>query len=153
MLLRQPSYAIKNQLKAPKAPYLGLWDEMPPTRGFSCLSFVASLRHEDRWLICTEIINYRAGATLCHKAWLYLFPEIHRDHPESADGVYLVGSAAWLSLSHRVPPGELIQQFVEWSYVLVRDWYKHMQRKNLWWVTPAPIIDPFRVWKTSILMP
>ena len=40
MLLRQLSYAIKNQLKAPKAPYLGLWDEMPPTRGISCLSLV-----------------------------------------------------------------------------------------------------------------
>ena len=31
MLLRQLSYAIKNQ---------GLWDEMPPTRGISCLSLV-----------------------------------------------------------------------------------------------------------------
>ena len=40
MLLRQLSYAIKNQLKAPKAPYKGLWDEMPPTRGISCLSLV-----------------------------------------------------------------------------------------------------------------
>ena len=40
MLLRQLSYAIKNQLKAPKAPYLGLWDEMLPTRGISCLSLV-----------------------------------------------------------------------------------------------------------------
>ena len=40
MLLRQLSYAIKNQLKAPKTPYWGLWDEMPPTRGISCLSLV-----------------------------------------------------------------------------------------------------------------
>ena len=40
MLLRQLSYALKNQLKAPKAPYKGLWDEMPPTRGISCLSLV-----------------------------------------------------------------------------------------------------------------
>ena len=40
MLLHQLSYAIKNQLKAPKAPYLGLWDEMPPSRGISCLSLV-----------------------------------------------------------------------------------------------------------------
>ena len=39
MLLRQLSYAIKNQLKAPKAPR-GLWDEMPPTRGIFCLSLV-----------------------------------------------------------------------------------------------------------------
>ena len=39
-MLRQLSYAIKNQLKAPKAPYKGLWDEMPPTRGISCLSLV-----------------------------------------------------------------------------------------------------------------
>ena len=40
MLLRQLSYAIKNQLKAPKAPYKGLWDEMSPTRSISCLSLV-----------------------------------------------------------------------------------------------------------------
>ena len=40
VLLHQLSYAIKNQLKAPKAPYSGLWDEMPPTRGISCLSLV-----------------------------------------------------------------------------------------------------------------
>ena len=40
MLLRQLSYAIKNHLKAPKASYQGLWDEMPPTRGISCLSLV-----------------------------------------------------------------------------------------------------------------
>ena len=40
VLLHQLSYAIKSQLKAPKAPYKGLWDEMPPTRGISCLSLV-----------------------------------------------------------------------------------------------------------------
>ena len=38
VLLHQLSYAIKNQLKAPKAPSRGLWDEMPSTRGISCLS-------------------------------------------------------------------------------------------------------------------
>ena len=49
MLLRQLSYAIKNQLKAPKAPYLGLWDEMLPTRGISCLSLVLyGIRREVR---------------------------------------------------------------------------------------------------------
>ena len=40
MFLRQVSNAIKNQLKAAKAPYYGLWNEMPPTRGISCLSLV-----------------------------------------------------------------------------------------------------------------
>ena len=40
MLLRHLSYAIKNHLKAPKVPYKGLWDEMPPTRGISCLSLI-----------------------------------------------------------------------------------------------------------------
>ena len=40
MVLRQLSYAIKSQLKAPKAPYLGLWDEMHPARAISCLSLV-----------------------------------------------------------------------------------------------------------------
>ena len=40
MLIRQLSYATENQLKAPKAPYLGILDEMPPTRGISCLSLV-----------------------------------------------------------------------------------------------------------------
>ena len=34
MILGQLSYAIKNQT------YSGLWDEMPPTRGISCLSLV-----------------------------------------------------------------------------------------------------------------
>ena len=37
---RQLSYAIKNQLKAPKAPIGGLWDEIPPLGGISCLSLV-----------------------------------------------------------------------------------------------------------------
>ena len=31
ILLQQISYAIKNQLKATKAPYEGLWDEIPLT--------------------------------------------------------------------------------------------------------------------------
>ena len=47
VLFRQHSYAIKNQLKAPKAPYWGLWDEMPPTRGISCL-FAGSSWHKDK---------------------------------------------------------------------------------------------------------
>ena len=33
VLLRQLSYAIKTQLKAPKTPFLWLCDETPPTRG------------------------------------------------------------------------------------------------------------------------
>ena len=40
VLLCQLSDAIKNQLKAPQAPYYGLWDEMP-TWGLAWL-FVAS---------------------------------------------------------------------------------------------------------------
>ena len=39
-MLRQLSCAIKNQLKATKAPYEGLWSEMPPTRGISYHSLV-----------------------------------------------------------------------------------------------------------------
>ena len=40
MLLRQLSYAIKNQLKANKALYQGLKDKMPPTRHISCPTLV-----------------------------------------------------------------------------------------------------------------
>ena len=48
VMLRQLSYAIKNQLKATKAPYKGHF-----------LPFVGSLWHKDRWLPCTERIYYR----------------------------------------------------------------------------------------------
>ena len=40
VLLRQHSYAIKNQLEALKPPYCGLWDAMPHTRGISWLLLV-----------------------------------------------------------------------------------------------------------------
>ena len=45
VLLRQLSYIIKNQLKAPKAPYQGHF-----------LPFAGSLWHKDRWLPCRERI-------------------------------------------------------------------------------------------------
>lgn len=40
VFLRQLYYDIKNQLKAPKTPYLGLWNEMTTVRDISCLSLV-----------------------------------------------------------------------------------------------------------------
>ena len=45
-MLRQLSYAIKNQLKAPKAPYQGLWDESSLLGAF--LPFAGSLWHKDK---------------------------------------------------------------------------------------------------------
>ena len=62
VLLRQLSYAIKNQLKAPKAPIGGLWDEIPPLGGISCLSLVL-------YGIRAPIIDpFRAWKPpLCHK--------------------------------------------------------------------------------------
>ena len=43
VLLRQLSYNIKTQLKAPTAPLLGLWEEISSTRGISGLSLVLLL--------------------------------------------------------------------------------------------------------------
>ena len=42
VMLRQLSYAIKNQLKAPKAPYWGHF-----------FLFAGSLWHKDSWLPCS----------------------------------------------------------------------------------------------------
>ena len=43
VLPRQLSYSIKTQLKAPTAPYFGLWNKISSTRGISGLSLVLLL--------------------------------------------------------------------------------------------------------------
>ena len=46
VLLRQLSYAIKNQLVASKAPYYGLWNAKYPHWGVFCLLLAGSLWHK-----------------------------------------------------------------------------------------------------------
>ena len=58
VLLRQVSYAIKNQLGHPKPPTRGFGTQNTP-RGVFCLLLSGSLWHKDRWLPCTERSYYR----------------------------------------------------------------------------------------------
>ena len=66
-MLRQLSHAMKNQLKAPKAPKHGHF-----------LSFAVYLWHKDRWLSWTERIHHRTPSF--HKAWIYLYGVCHFLH-------------------------------------------------------------------------
>ena len=71
VLLRQLSYAIKNQLDAPKASYWGLLEELAPTRDISCLSLgLYDIRIGDFCLIidapAKKRIYYRAPLCLMY---------------------------------------------------------------------------------------
>ena len=77
--LDQLSYAIKNQLKAPKAPYLGLWDEIPLRGGLHAQkgsirgrwrSNSSEVSSEWEWtslmIILVDVV-YKYHSVFCHR--------------------------------------------------------------------------------------
>ena len=63
VVLRQLSYAIKNQLVTSKALERSFGTQNTP-RWVFCLLLAGSLWHKDRWLPCTERSYYRRNTTL-----------------------------------------------------------------------------------------
>ena len=75
MLLRQLSYAIKNQLKA------ALKAQMPPTRGISCLSLVIYGISQDPPYLSFQLSEMGNKGGLVHPLHMTLKrnnPEIHK---------------------------------------------------------------------------